>query len=416
MINYLKMKTLFFVFLSMSVLSCVQKEDVTVVLKNHASFARMDEAVTISREEIQAFLTPVVAGKLPVLVSETGDTIAVQHDDLTADGIWDEVFFLISLEAGEEKRLRLVFTDPDKLPKVTRRSNVRFAMIQDEHEYIPLIRAERLGMEEGLAGGVYQMEGPAWENDQVGFRNYFDVRNGMDIFGKTTTGMVLDRVGINEDYHVMQAWGMDILRVGASLGSGSLALEKDGKLFRVAPGAAGSYELITDGPLRSALRLRFDNWDVAGQTYQLVHDISIWGGAWFYESRVYLEGQQGEGTIVSGITSIDLENKESVIEYKEGDVAFVATHGAQAYDGENLGMAIMLPEKLYDGFEHIGGGDDIVNTFIVRMPVKDDQPAVFRFYACWEVSDHRFSDGASFVTFMKQEANSMSQPIEVRIR
>ena len=39
------------------------------------------------------------------------------------------------------------------------------------------------------------MEGSAWENDLVGFRNYMDQRNGMDIFGKTTPDMVLDQCG-----------------------------------------------------------------------------------------------------------------------------------------------------------------------------------------------------------------------------
>jgi len=30
---------------------------------------------------------------------------------------------------------------------------------------------------------AFQMEGPGWENDVVGFRNYFDARNGIDIYG-----------------------------------------------------------------------------------------------------------------------------------------------------------------------------------------------------------------------------------------
>ena len=35
---------------------------------------------------------------------------------------------------------------------------------------------------------VYQMEGPAWENENVGFRLYFDERNAIDIFGKLKKG------------------------------------------------------------------------------------------------------------------------------------------------------------------------------------------------------------------------------------
>ncbi len=47
-----------------------------------------------------------------------------------------------------------------------------------------------------VTSAAYQMEGPAWENDLVGFRNYLDQRNGMDIFGKIESRMVLDSVGV----------------------------------------------------------------------------------------------------------------------------------------------------------------------------------------------------------------------------
>jgi hypothetical protein len=401
----------FIIGFSMMFFSC-QVPEKTIEVSNASTNAFVEEGVVISRAELEAWLGEIPAAKLPLLVTQAGDTIAVQHDDMTGDGEWDELFCLMTLSPQSMEEFALVWVSPDELPVFQNLTNIRFSRIEGD-EYIPIISAIRLTADEGLAAGIYQMEGPAWENDIVGFRNYFDVRNGMDIFGKTTTEMVLDRVGINEDYHVLQPWGMDILKVGTSLGAGSIALEKAGRLFRVAPEAASSYELITEGPLRSVFRLRFDSWDVEGQTYNLVHDISIRGGAWFYTSRVYLEGHQGEATIISGITTVDLENKESVREYRDDDVAFVATHGAQAYDGENLGMAIMVQAELYGGFEYIGAGEDITDTFIVKMPVKDDQAAVFRFYACWELSDRRFADKANFHAFLQQQASIMSLPLKV---
>jgi hypothetical protein len=404
----------FIIGFSMMFFSC-QVPEKRIEVSNASTNDVVEESVVISRTELEAWLGEVPDGKYPLLVTQAGDTIAVQHDDMTGDGEWDELFCLITLAPQSKEEFSIVWVSPADLPVFQTRTNIRFARIEGD-DYTPIVSAYRLTADEGLAAGVFQMEGPAWENDIVGFRNYFDSRNGMDIFGKTTTEMVLDRVGINEDYHVLQSWGMDILKVGSSLGAGSIAIEKDDRLFRVAPGAAGSYELITEGPLRSVLRMRFDNWDVDGQTCKLVHDISIRGGAWFYTSHVYLEGHQGEATIISGITTVDLDNKESVREYQEGDVAFVATHGAQAYDGENLGMAIMVPAGLYGGFEYIGSGDDITDTFIVRMPVKDDQAAVFRFYACWELTDRTFADEANFHAFLQQEASSMSSPVMVNFK
>lgn len=385
-----------------------------LTISNSLDLFRVDEPVVISRADLEAHFGLTPAGMLPVLISEAGDTIPVQHDDTSGDGFWDELFFLATLEPTSQATFRLVYIDPVNLPSFIPRSNVRFAKIEGD-DYIPLVSARRLTAEEGLAGGIFQMEGPGWENDRVGFRNYFDVRNGMDIFGKTTTEMVLDRVGINEDYHVMQSWGMDILKVGASLGAGSLAIEKDGKLFRVAPDAAGSYELIVDGPLRSILRFRFDDWEVDGQTFSVVHDISIWGGAWFYQSYVYLEGNAGDATIVTGITTLDLDEKEPYIEFIENGVAVVASHGQQAFDGEYLGMAVMLAEDHFRDSEFIGDGDDIVETIIVRMPVTDQQAVIFRFYSCWEFNERQFAETAFFKSFLLEESKKMLSPININL-
>jgi hypothetical protein len=273
-----------------------------------------------------------------------------------------------------------------------------------------------LSAADGLAGGKFQFEGPGWENDRVGFRNYFDIRNGIDIFGKLTSDMVLDRVGINENYHVHQEWGMDILKVGASLGGGSLALERNGNLHRVAPDAEGTYELITQGPLRSVFQLRFDNWLIDDNTYTLIHEISIHGGAWFYESKVYLDAPGGQHTIIGGITSLDLDDKTAYREIRsEGVVAF-GTHGTQAIEGEVLGMAIMVDEDFYAGYEYIEEGEDISDTFMINMSHSDDKSVSFRFYSCWELSEPRFSQADYFYEFLSNEGKKMAQPLRIVMR
>ena len=49
-------------------------------------------------------------------------------------------------------------------------------------------------------------EGPGWESDKVAFRFYLDWRNGIDVFGKKTPGIVLPFVGM-EDYEKYHALG-----------------------------------------------------------------------------------------------------------------------------------------------------------------------------------------------------------------
>jgi hypothetical protein len=413
----MKTKSFNYVFLLALVavfLSACQDGGKFVTITNETSRMRVEEPVIILRADLESAYGKLPVDKFPVLTTPEGDIVPVQHDDLTGDGLWDEMFMLITQPPESAISYSLLFVEPGELPVFEARTNVRFARIQDG-EYIPLISGNRLSKEEGLAGGVFQMEGPAWENERVGFRNYFDVRNGMDIFGKITTDMVLDRVGINEDYHFKQDWGQDILRVGTSLGAGSLALEIDGELHRVAPEADGTYELITQGPLRSTLRFAFNNWVINGQTYSLVHEIDIFGGAWYYQSRVFLEANPGNATLVAGITSIDLAEKKA-LELQNSSVITIATHGPQAYDYEQLGMAIMLNQNTYVGYDHTDDQSGMPNTFIVRMNPIGNEPVSFRYYACWDYSEPRFSDADYFTEFLNYEGMKMAAPLVVALK
>ena len=384
-----------------------------IVITNAEPLMRVDEPVIMSRADLESRLGKLPAGTLPVLVSASGDTLAVQHDDRDGDGLWDEMLVLVTQDPEQTASYSLAFVAPVELPVPETRTSVRFARIQDG-EYIPLITAKRLTAEEGLAGGVFQMEGPAWENEKVAFRNYFDVRNGMDIFGKTTRDMVLHRVGINEDYHYKQDWGQDILRVGASLGSGSLALELDGKLYRVGPGAEAYYELVNQGPLRSTIRFTFSNWMIEGEEYELVHDIDILAGTWYYTSRVTLTKNPGNATLIAGITTIDLPEKSAQVHIDQS-VVTIATHGPQAYDYEMLGMAIMLKEDAYAGYFHTEAQSDIPLTFAIRMQVAENEPVVFRYYACWDYSEPRFTDPGYFMEFLMYESAKWAKPLKVTI-
>jgi hypothetical protein len=403
-----------FVFLVLIFTACNSRQN-EIVLENNTELLRVDEPIVITRAEIEKVLGNAPEGQFPVLISAAGDTIPTQADDLTGDGKWDELFLLIDLEPKSQIRLNLVYVD--RLPEFTVRTNVRLAQRTTDGQFREVSSASRLNPEQGLAtNDIFHHEGIAWENDLVGFRNYLDVRNGMDIFGKTTTDMILDRAGIGEDYHFMQDWGMDILMVGRSLGSGAIALEKEGNVLRIAPEAKGSASVLIEGPLRSVIRLSFEDWMINETTYNLHHDISIHGGAWYYDSKVYFDGLQNEVSLITGITTIALGEKEAVV-HEFNKITAVATHAAQAYDKEYLGMAVMLQTDRLGELERWDADEELINNSIaVKIPVNDDTPVRFRFYSAWEVSDERFADEAFFSQMLEQEALKWANPVKVRVR
>ncbi len=289
-------------------------------------------------------------------------------------------------------------------PSTDTLTNIRFAKKKPNlHEVDSL---ERLpGTDTKLTSPELQMEGPAWENERVAFRNYFDQRNGMDIFGKRVKSMVLDRVGApgEPSYHDLQEWGQDVLKVGNSLGAGAIALQIGDSLYRIAPGSDGSARILYEGPIESKVRLEFNNWKVRDRVYHVVHDIAIQSGTRYYSSEVTVEGLIGDENLVTGIVNMD---SDSLYTYTgQNEVAF-GTFDDQAFSGEKLGMAIALNEDDFiRSFATPDEGPGITQTYAVSMKIANGTPVKFRFYACWEFESEQFSSYQGFANFIQSDLN-----------
>ena len=415
------MKTILTVIAALLLFGCnLSKSDNEISLVNPTDINRVDEAIIISRDKLSTLISSVENGMFPLLKDATGEIIPSQIDDLNKDGKWDELFFLIDLKANETKVLKVSFIDEKDVPAFIVRSNVRFADMTPEH--IELQSAERLKSTDSPNSQKYfTMEGPAWENDKVAFRNYYDARNCFDIFGKRTTEMALDKVGLTpHSYHELADWGMDVLKVGNSLGAGAIAIKKDGKFYRfadaetgVANFETGEVEIVVDGPLRSILKLIVNEWNVDGNKYNFTHEISIWGGAQFYRSKVTISGLKGGETLVTGIVNI---GSDSLI-YIEPNDNFVclATHDNQAYDGEKLGMAILVHKSNFIKYiEAPEEGKGIVKTYMAELKLENEKPVGFCYYSGWELQNKNFKEADYFIELIKSDAQKFANKVVVK--
>ncbi len=391
--------------------SCGRNKEVTLTLQNPTGMDRPDEPVTVSRTFLDSLAGGVPEGKVPLLKDAGGQVIPSQADDLNKDGRWDELFLLINLKPNEEKTLYVSFVSPEEMPVFTQRANIRFANYPEHKE---LDHAERLrSTDSPSTQKAFQMEGPAWENDKVGFRNYYDARNGMDIFGKRVSRMVLDSVGlVPHSYHVLKPWGMDILKVGNSLGAGSIAMMVGDSLYRVDLPKKGTYERIADGPLRAIFRLGYYGWQAGGNVYDIVDEIRIWGGSQFYQSRVTVKGLTGNESLITGI----VRHCDSLYVGNPNDrYVFFATHCNQAYEGKKLGMAILV--KTQDFISTINApeeGKGIINTYMIDLKLHQDHPTSYCFYSGWEKQDSRFADREFFQKVISDDAQRMAHPVIVK--
>ena len=414
------MKTQFFITLIVAMLaaSCTQDPGLQLTVSNPLPLQRNDASVLISRDAISQHMD-LPAGQLPILLDVDGDPLPCQVDDLDTDGTWDELFVLIDLGPYESKNLTVTFIIADAYPDIKARTNVRLG--SNVPGYPELTLAERLeGVSyhnySGRTGAAFQMEGPAWETDLVGFRNYLDQRNGMDIFGKLTREMVLDSVGVagRQSYHEPDEWGMDVLKVGTSLGAGAIGYMYEDSIYRVGDNGSGSYELLMEGSQRSLLNLSYESWMVDNAPIQVDHQIEVVGGMRCYNSSVTYNGTADHLDLVPGIVNMK-SNELHVLNLNDLYTALI-THDAQAEDTTLLAMALMVPSGLLkEHGETRNSGDGVTETYYARLAAAPGEPVPYRFYALWEKEDSRWASLDEVKTYLKVEADRWANPVEVEL-
>lgn len=186
-------------------------------------------------------------------------------------------------------------------------------------------------------------EGPGIESDLVGYRVYLDWRNGFDIFGKKTSEMVLQNVGLDgyDSYHEMSAWGADILKVGQSLGMGGYGYWDGAKAVLVSDVAERSTTIRSDGPIHSAFEIGYQAWNTGAATVDMKSTLSMHAGSPMVDVKL--------------ATSAPLDNlalglvAHPAAEVLMGDLditgqawSYMATFGPQTLFDDNLGMVVLF--------------------------------------------------------------------------
>ena len=148
----------------------------SITITNNSSVDKVDEAFVLKREQLPDF-----GAALPIVVTEKAEFIASQVDDIDQDGKWDELAFVYSLKAGEAVNLKILSVSDD-YPEFKKRTHVRLGKLHTPGD-VRILDNDWHGKFDLPRGGdksnpyPYQTDGPAWENDKMGFRHYFDGRN-----------------------------------------------------------------------------------------------------------------------------------------------------------------------------------------------------------------------------------------------
>ncbi|WP_119351498.1 DUF4861 domain-containing protein [Mariniphaga sediminis] len=420
----MNIKLVYLILMAGFLFSC--GKEASLSFRNPQSVERPDEVVILTKEELQAKVG-LEEGTFPFFKNADNSLVPFQLDDMNNDGKWDEVTLLLQFAPNETKE---VFVEKvagnSSLPEFEKRTNLRLGIKQEDGSYKEVDSYRALPCSDGFEV-IAQGESVNWENDKIGFRNYFDCRNVKDLFGKLKPEMIIDKIHTPEmgSYHDLADWGMDVLHCGSSLGSGGIALMKDDSLFRLGSTEVYEYQKLTEGPVRSVFELRYKGWDVDGEMLEAVEHISIYPGKYWFESDVTVTGCPAGSQIVTGIVTSHL--KREPFKFQTDNFQCIGTHDVQSLNNDELGMAVIVPLeeagkigrttdinffKLgYETVPEKGFSQIISETYYIGQKCESTQPAKHYFFSVWGLDKDQWKTEEGFKKYIKEEAEKLSESI-----
>lgn len=260
---------------------------------------------------------------------------------------------------------------------------------------------------------LFKYEGPGWESEKVGYRFYLDWRNAMDIFGKKYDKLILDQVGTNDtvakddSYHSMQAWGMDIFKVGNSLGIGSIGMWSDGKVNMVSQTDSIICSIPYTGPVEARINTTYYGWLAGNKKYDLNSSFSIVAGSRL--TKCELQISNNPDNIVTGLARH--EYTELIKSNYKNGWNYLALYGKQTLvnNEDKLGIVIFYPT------------DEFVNTFedslsyIVKLKPKDGKVKYY-FAAAWEQEENGIKNLEEFKNYLELTIKVLNNPVIVELK
>lgn len=390
----------------------IYPEMLKLAVKNPANLARQDAAVVLEMASLKAGASNFNEKALVFL--QDGKELASQASDVDGDGNADQIICVADFAPNETKTLTVRYAksgaQPREYPKRTQaelshKFGGKFVNRKYEGGAFQNVQYLRVPPEHMDHSFFIRYEGPGWESDKVGYRFYLDWRNATDIFGKKTPNMVLQNVGQDgfDSYHAMADWGMDVLKVGESLGIGSLAMWQEGKAQRVAQTDSVMCAIIANGAVYSQIQTKYFGWKVGAGVYNVVSNLSITAGSRLTKHQVEIDGNPDN--LCTGIVKLDSTVLLVSPESNKG-WSYLATYGKQSLANDKLGMAV-----LYRKNDLIETNEDKHSHVVILKP--ENGRLTYYFLGAWEQEPDGIKTQEEFEAYLNQTMAELNAPVVI---
>lgn len=415
------MKTLKLTFLAALFLAgCATPEEkefpnsFTVVVSNPMDESRSAVMVSLPLADISAKAPDFNSEAFIVMDGKSEIPSQLNAHELEEQGI---VFVLDSLGAKESRKITVRYNPEGvSLRNYPKRTQAELAHKVNgswkDREYMGgefvNVNYLRVPAEHKDHSWFIRYEGPGWESDKVGYRFYLDQRNAVDVFGKTVTEPVLHKVGLDgfDSYHEMQDWGMDVMKVGKTLGLGSIGMLVDGSAVRVEATDSLISQILENGVVYSSILTDYYGWKTKVDTLNLSSKLTIHAGARLTHQLLALSGDNDK--LCTGIVKDEKATLETV-DATPTSFAFAATFGPQSLHNDNLGLAVLCAPAYFSGFAE----DEL--SHIMKLKSSGGKLDYY-LLAAWELEPGGIKTEDAFIAYVKKVARELAQPVAVSIK
>lgn len=376
--------------------------------KENTPIVKITNPSTMQRSEVVTYVLP--EGVKGNQVKIGGEIVPSEFVDLDNDGVNDQVNVLVSLAPSTSTELVIETVESPKTSEKLTQAEISIKQGGEwtEEEYVggEFVNLDFLRVPDQHTDHTYfiRYEGPGWESDKMGYRFYLDWRNGMDVFGKTKPEPVLQDVGQDgfDSYHELSDWGLDLLKVGKTLGLGSIGQFRNDTLFRFKETDSVTCTIAKNGLLESEIVTNYYGWKDGGVSTDLTSTIRIQAGSALTTHKLNFS------TPLEGFCTGLVENEgEEYLDIVDGDYRIFATYGDFSLNNDKMGLAIIVENSSIQ--DVVSGAGSHVVLF------NQEKELTYYFMAVWEKGTNPISSMAEFKLLLLKEATKLNQPLKIAV-
>ena len=390
-------------------------DEISISVENPVDIERIDDLVLISIDRLKADKSNF--NKKAYIIYENDKEIPSQ---LYNDGTKWSIIFVSDFRPNESKTFTVKYLENGELRKDYKNRTyaelaMKFNSSYKDKKFTnePFQNYTKVVVPKSHTdhNALFKYEGPGWESEKVGYRYYIDWRNATDIFGKKVNDLVLHKVGTedlvakDDSYHEMQEWGMDIFKVGSTLGIGSIGMMNADSIYMVSKTDQVVCEISFNGPILSEVNTNYMGWKVGDYKGDLNSKLSIIAGSRITNANLTISNNAKN--ITTGLAKY--EGTDFVASSVNGDWQYISLYGKQTLNDDNLGIVLF-----YKKSDLIEQGENKLNYYVKLKPNNDS--VNYKFAAAWEKEFEGIKTREDFIQYINHEILKLNNPLNINIK